>query len=96
MSHNEVNEISGVAALEKGRSTFIWTAQERRRDEYIYSAGRASFHQIQRWRSRVSSIPATTYDAWNRLAEVEAGMTTVAAYHYDGLRRRIRVDACYC
>jgi YD repeat-containing protein len=30
------------------------------------------------------------YDAWNRLAEVRDGQSTVAAYRYDGLNRRIR------
>ncbi|MEZ6109493.1 MAG: hypothetical protein R3C99_00330 [Pirellulaceae bacterium] len=29
-----------------------------------------------------------TYDAWNRMVKVEAGISTVAEYSYDGLHRR--------
>ena len=31
-----------------------------------------------------------TYDGWNRLVKVEAGISTVAAYAYDSLHRRIK------
>lgn len=30
-----------------------------------------------------------TYDAWNRMVKVEAGISTVAEYSYDGLHRRV-------
>ncbi|MBC8875907.1 MAG: RHS repeat-associated core domain-containing protein, partial [Planctomycetes bacterium] len=30
-----------------------------------------------------------TFDAWNRLVKVEAGISTVATYAYDGLHRRV-------
>ncbi len=34
-----------------------------------------------------------TYDAWNRLVEVESGSTVLATYSYDGLNRRITETA---
>ncbi|MCA9141760.1 MAG: RHS repeat-associated core domain-containing protein [Planctomycetales bacterium] len=33
-----------------------------------------------------------SYDAWNRMVKVEEGMTTVAEYAYDALKRRISKD----
>ena len=34
-----------------------------------------------------------TYDAWNRLVEVQSGSTVLATYSYDGLNRRITETA---
>ena len=41
--------------------------------------------QVNDW----ASTNELKWDAWNRLVEVKAGATTVAAYRYDGLNRRI-------
>jgi RHS repeat-associated protein len=39
--------------------------------------------------SNLTSACTATYDAWNRLVSLVGGSTTVAAYAYDGLNRRI-------
>jgi RHS repeat-associated protein len=39
--------------------------------------------------SNLTGIYTATYDAWNRLAKLEDGMTTVAEYAYDGANRQI-------
>ena len=39
--------------------------------------------------SLLTSTYTATYDAWNRLVSLASGSTTIAAYSYDGLHRRI-------
>ena len=88
MSHNAANEIAGVARNHGNRLNRPGPPNA----GYDASGNMTTIPQP----SVLTADYAATYDAWNRvlaeIAEVEAGMTTVAVYHYDGLRRRIRAD----
>jgi len=75
-THNEVNEITAITAT----TGTNWA------DPVHDRAGNMT--TVPKPSSLADGLTCT-YDAWNRLVEVQDGETTIGRYEYDGLNRRI-------